>query len=1238
MHRQLKGGVVKYDYNKIFGESFKKYVNILEINDSYTPFLVGTDKADSKKKATDIDTPFSEYLVSAEAALRALELPSKNDEFEKLADVYKKMIDQLSKNENLTAHHFPNSEFSFEQLPYKNNDPNIKHLFTGFHLLPYNKKVYESIKTKKLNAFQKIILYLYHYISLLDLDNLNTEKLINFLQYDKIYFDEFSNEIVNLLSDSKYYDIENINFPTGNDLNEFKKNLRNILINAMVVVSSQIVENVKKIRNTTRINIEYNVNADISNANNLKTYIKDTLKLSKDTEIATVLTALKDISVKGGNATTVAGVDANKLKEYNINGAFNPYYLLKSNIEKTVDKDYVEEAQLGGRNIVNQVGGKGLRITNIATATAGNVLSLPFLYGPAKTADNKCNLITQADQGDKANAEFIVENNVKIIEKIANNKVEVNLNSLIGLFLNREVDGNKENYNLDFMKKITVLLSIFEYIVTKKNDITTFDNSDKQKINEIITKNTKSLSIILDRLGKIEHNYNKFNDVFLAEIVTGLSKNYTIDSNNNIVLKNVSSLPNKNSLEDPQILDFYRKTVSKDPWYEKFFVLIGPGNKVVNLDSAKDITDMNELKKYRLNVKKNSSGYSRLTGGQYGGAGGHGRPGDNILTDLFPDIPTTPPLITGIWMPGGNYLPFNEDTNPSVIRELARDVYKSDPNLDTIIINIGGLGFNIPIKQVITSTIFSPAYWNTNFNLQLDNVMKNLLNSTPGSNITENWKKNEDLFSKYILSEKSKWERVVDEDTGNDVFVKFNKDGKPEEKSNPLDNCAFLNMNQAECLDFLTSCLPSKSNILDPACEEIIDRNFDIAPGMASLQEKILNINPAVAFKILDQFRFGSYLADEPRPPFRHFKRYKVQSVGSWLREMQTTDPRNCNSMAPVHSSCSSRPLCEQLGVPVCQKILDMARSGRSKFFEYLDILVNWVNANPQVLNVEETKNNNVRGRYPEINRSFITYNYRNPYKRTNVKLRDTCFGLERLKSSIMNNMTGINGQSFISNIVSVPIAYETPLNRSSWIYSFPFGDKSMMYGGRIEDVESSLRDLGAQYGYDMLSGIYEELVNTMSALSGRKTVKMTPYNATEPVPGFNIKLSENTQSKIKDLLEKFRQAEEQLREQMEKLVKANKLYRASHGYVDPFIYPDIDSEKLNSILKKHSNLLKTGQTYNRRAVNLIDVYQTIAKTILEKLEDLEKKQTVYERPMNPGYHLSGGMNDYDYTSEEFIE
>jgi gas vesicle protein len=232
--------------------------------------------------------------------------------------------------------------------------------------------------------------------------------------------------------------------------------------------------------------------------------------------------------------------------------------------------------------------------------------------------------------------------------------------------------------------------------------------------------------------------------------------------------------------------------------------------------------------------------------------------------------------------------------------------------------------------------------------------------------------------------------------------------------------------------------------------------------------------------------------------------------------------------------------------------------------------------------------------------------------------------------------MTGINGQSFISNVVSVPIAYETPLNRSSWIYSFPFGNKSMMYGGSIEDVETSLRDLGSQYGYDMLSSIYEELVNTMSSLSGRKTVKMTPYDTTNPVPGFNIKLSDNTQNKIKDLLDKFKEAEEQLREQMEKLVKANKLYRASYGYVDPFIYPDVDNEKLDSILKKHSNLLKTGQTYNRRAVNLIDVYQTIAKTILEKLEDLEKKQTVYERPMNPGYHLSGG--NYDYTSEEFIE
>lgn len=95
--------------------------------------------------------------------------------------------------------------------------------------------------------------------------------------------------------------------------------------------------------------------------------------------------------------------------------------------------------------------------------------------------------------------------------------------------------------------------------------------------------------------------------------------------------------------------------------------------------------------------------------------------------------------------------------------------------------------------------------------------------------------------------------------------------------------------------------------------------------------------NPRMAANLLSLFGFGRLLINEGSGILTGFSIYKVQSVDSWLSDLQ-------------NSNSAGRSLYQQLQ-PLSDKILKMTHQEHS--IHYLKILVDCVNANPQILNPE---------------------------------------------------------------------------------------------------------------------------------------------------------------------------------------------------------------------------------------------------------------------------------------------
>lgn len=611
----------------------------------------------------------------------------------------------------------------------------------------------------------------------------------------------------------------------------------------------------------------------------------------------------------------------------------------------------------------------------------------------------------------------------------------------------------------------------------------------------------------------------------------------------------------KNVLTNPYIHNFFTNYVLKDTdFYSQFFNVVDvETNKVLDIYNP-GIVDYTKI---RLNVKylKNF-----VTGGQKGG-----KTEIPIVFDKYVPSATN---VTGIYI--GNVL-IDSGYDANSLKNMVDTVYETAGAKDT---TITILGKSVIIKDIIDK--FIKNYNTTKKEDIFKNKLKNILKTNKTEASCSTFVDDESRMREQMLREKTKWVR---DDNNAFYFVKYEQ-GKPIEDQ-LTSMCVFINEAENNCNEFFTTCALSNDADFPKACDKFIDNLSFINIPQDQMAATIVKMNPIFAFSVLKRFNFG-FNREIGKEPFDGFERYRVESVGSWIKDMQNDD---INKVFGKNA--------KEIIARICKN---------NNLLNYLSILVDWVNANPQVLNPEEGTVPKFSISYPSTDKSFNLYGYVDPYKSINRRLLDLTSCFTRLKSSIGNRILGYDGSAMLNNINMNRSDIRMPYNREAFLYAVPYETLGITLKNNLSGGFSDpYRPLNPSSSYEFFFDIYRMLIETMEQIQNSK-----------------IRLSANSRSKIDEKLNGLKKLEDQIYRELKVLTEENALYKASYGYINAY---DIPPENLPAIIQKHSNILGLTSRYNRKAINLIDVLNTISNALLTKYGNSAiSTGTTYKRPLSASY------------------
>ncbi len=245
------------------------------------------------------------------------------------------------------------------------------------------------------------------------------------------------------------------------------------------------------------------------------------------------------------------------------------------------------------------------------------------------------------------------------------------------------------------------------------------------------------------------------------------------------------------------------------------------------------------------------------------------------------------------------------------MQQIAREVYYNQlgPQFYTN-------GVNINVGQVAQLAASLPILINRSllFNKKLAEAIN--INNFPA--FSQDWKMNELKLREHMKAENVKWERRVS-DEGLPYFVRLDKG--VENPGNPVDSCVFFaNNNEAGCSQFLQDCLMGQDFT---GCMPLIDDpnyivlNFpNVNDAPHNIIKSVTKINPTWALLLLKKFNYGFYLAEDQVPGIQSLRRYKVQSVNEWLKDLEdpailaTIGPCDCNEGAKLLQKLNQTLIC----------------------------------------------------------------------------------------------------------------------------------------------------------------------------------------------------------------------------------------------------------------------------------------------------------------------------------------
>ena len=738
--------------------------------------------------------------------------------------------------------------------------------------------------------------------------------------------------------------------------------------------------------------------------------------------------------------------------------------------------------------------------------------------------------------------------------------------------INTIIDGITKNKKVEFAKYLAIATLWIFVDKSLKNLSSTEDIHYENTIHHLVHAITYTIQSLID---------NKLvDDIKVENIYSGI---YSFDYNQKQILETIETLDPHDQIYFFMLLVYEFITLQKEAknkeLIDRIDLLL---HEMIKLLRLQKLLEGGFRKKFNKEQLHNIKIIDKFNNNQIGGV----PPFDFVITQIIPNYPG----IGNIWITPNRYISQSVLTifGLNAIRQIPIELYNSPPNQP---IRIFGMQVHTtPIVNSIAQNGFQFDYSKI-FRQALQGAINRSLGTFPA--LLPIWHEREERLTEHMLRAATQWERDGNEfkkkdATGNFLEIK------------DADNCAFINVAVDQCLDFFTTCLYSSDETFSTDCQKLMNFTFKVNAPINKLKEEVLKIDPSVAFMILKKFKFGSKLVEEQFDPFKGFRRYKVESVSDWLNELKSGKERCVTPPSSCQEPYDSRPLREQLGNEISDRILAMAQDTNShSFFNYLDILVEWVNANPQVLNPAEILHPSIASRWPEINNSFNLYDYLGP--RAKKYLYGLSCGLSRWRGSILNDLSGARGSSLISTVSNIPFDINMPLSRQGFVLQNPSVASLSMFGGNPNGITLDLQNLKTEYGYLIFKQLFDNLEYTMSRMLKSK----------------KMRLSTPSRQNIVAKLEKLRMTEQKFNEGVTDLIKRNELYQASRGYVDSF---GVEPNDFESILKKHSNLLNLSASYNKKAINLIDLLQQIANTMNAKLVE-EEKTVKYERPLTMGYH-----------------
>ena len=616
------------------------------------------------------------------------------------------------------------------------------------------------------------------------------------------------------------------------------------------------------------------------------------------------------------------------------------------------------------------------------------------------------------------------------------------------------------------------------------------------------------------------------------------------------------------NLDDSHVLKFYEDTINDSAnfdTYNRFFKLVDTSGTRVPLNSA--ITD--DATKYRL-VPRRESDPGEMRGG--------GNGDDLVFFSILPAL-TAPVTVT---IEGTSVA---LDPGQNFIGQVARNAYANLEYDIDVRSTTGGSPVKykktlVEIKDIVSSpdaVVSVGAY---------DGAMERLANRDDKD--TTRWINIENNLNENILQQANK-----------DQYEWKYKDGKYEAKTGATVDqgavCNFVDDDKQDCMRDVIKCIESKE------CDDMIDLDYKSNMDPTFLKEAVVKINPIIAYEILKRFAFGSIEEIGKDAKLQGIKYYKVQSVNSWIKDFKSEDEgRECGNM---HGDmCGS--IYKVLGKPTFDKIKKLMEDNKPLFFEFLSYLVEWVNANPQVLNRELNFGNLYQAHDKDRlkpDKQFDKFYNVSPYKKASDIARRVRCSVQQV-SSVIGGVRDF-GWGYLQSGGNV----QMPLNRN--VIGNPHSKYSYeMDGGRIAShVSNEIELLKTPFAYETFKDIYSQLEGAIKLFDGAT-------------------IATKTTDEINTKLEKLKNDEVELQESLLNFYKRIELFKASGGKINPF---NTDNEEFKYLLKKHAGLLQQDAAYTRRATNLLDVYNTLAKAIEEMARSYTNSKNGNERvhrPLNRSY------------------